>query len=114
MDSIKKPLEELLLNFERLSKTQFEIIKLKSIKTAAIFASSLIRWITIFITLILTLIFIGIASALYIGNLYNNLILGFTIVAIAFLAIGFLSLAIMSKKSKKSIGKHLIKTILNS
>lgn len=113
MDSIKKPLEDLLISIETLGKTQVEIIKLKSIKTASIFVSSMIIWITIFITVIISLIFTGIASALYLGDILNNKIWGFLIVSLAFIVLGILSALIMSKTIKKSVGKYLIKTTLN-
>jgi hypothetical protein len=113
MESIKKPIEDLLISIERLSKTQIDIILLKSIKKATILCSSMIRGIAILFTVFFTLIFTGIATALYLGNLLNNSMFGFLIVALAFLLIGLLSIIIMSKTLKKSIGKHLIKTILN-
>ena len=113
MESIKKPLEDLLICIENLGKTQVEILKLKSIKTASIFVSLLIIWITIFITVIISLIFAGIASALYLGDILNNKIWGFLIVSLAFIVLGILSALIMSKTIKKSVGQYLIKTTLN-
>jgi hypothetical protein len=113
MESIKKTIEDLLISLEKISKTQIDIVKLKTIKTTSILTSSLIRGITIIFTVSFSLIFTGIASALYLGDLLNNLILGFLIAALGILLIGIISISIMAKTLKKSIGKYLIKTMLN-
>jgi hypothetical protein len=113
MESNKKPLEDLLDSIENISNTQIDLLKLKSIKTASILGSSLISSIFVFMAITSSIIFSSIALALYVGDLLNNHIWGFLILAGFYLFIGVVFSITLTRQLKKSISKYLINKILN-
>lgn len=111
MESTKELMEPLLEKFEQYGKTNFELVKLRTIDKAASLTASVI---TNSIRYIVFSFFIGMASvgaAFYIGKYLGDDYLGFFIIA-GFYAVLWILLVLVRNAIKNKINDSIIKRIL--
>jgi len=90
MENIAENIELLYQKVEKYSKTSFELLQLSAIdKTSDILSSLAIVIVLSFISAMFTL-FLNIGISLYLGDLLQNYVLGFIIVAVCYLLIGII------------------------
>ena len=90
MENIAENIELLYQKVEKYSKTSFELLQLGAIdKTSDILSSLAVVIVLSFISAMFTL-FLNIGISLYLGDLLQNYVLGFIIVAVCYLLIGII------------------------
>jgi hypothetical protein len=90
MENIAENIELLYQKVEKYSKTSFELLQLSAIdKTSDILSSLAVVIVLSFISAMFTL-FLNIGISLYLGDLLQNYVLGFIIVAVCYLLIGII------------------------
>lgn len=113
MSTSESLIELLFEKIEEYGKTNYELIKFKLLKTTAIIVPSLIsRLIVVLVFFFFTLI-LSIGIALLLSELFDNLYVGFFIVAAFYLVIGILFYFFLYNWIKKPIGDSIVKQILN-
>ncbi len=105
-------IELLFEKIEEYSKTNYELIKFKLLKTTAIIVPSLIsRLIVVLVFFFFTLI-LSVGIAFWLSELFDNLYVGFFIVAAFYLVIGILFHFFLYNWIKKPMGDSIVKQIL--
>jgi hypothetical protein len=90
MENIAENIELLYQKVEKYSKTSFELLQLGAIdKTSDILSSLAVVIVLSFISAMFTL-FLNIGISLYLGDLLQNYVMGFIIVAVCYLLIGII------------------------
>lgn len=112
MSTSKSLIELLFEKTEEYGITNYELLKLKLLKKAAILAPLVISkviviWIFFFFTIILS---VGIA--LLLGELMDKLYYGFFIVAAFYFVVGIVLYFFLHKWIKKPMGDSIIKHVL--
>jgi hypothetical protein len=112
MSTSKSLIELLFEKIEEYRNTNYELIKLKLVKKAAIIVPFVISriiivWIFFFFTIILS---VGIA--LLLGELMNKLYYGFFMVAAFYFVVGIVLYFFLHKWIKKPLGNSIIKQAL--
>ncbi len=74
-------MESLFEKGEKYTKTNVELIQLKTIGKSAELFSSLASWLIIFVSILIVLTMINIGAAIWIGSAFGTLYYGFFIVA---------------------------------
>ncbi len=90
MENIAENIELLYQKVEKYSKTSFELLQLSTITKTSDILSSLAVVIALSILLAMFTLFMNIGISLYLGDLLNNYVLGFMIVAICYFIIGII------------------------
>jgi hypothetical protein len=90
MENIAENIELLYQKVEKYSKTSFELLQLSTINKTSDILSSLAVVIALSILLAMFTLFMNIGISLYLGDLLNNYVLGFMIVAICYFIIGII------------------------
>jgi magnesium-transporting ATPase (P-type) len=112
MGNSKSIVELLFEKIEEYGKTNYELIKFKLLKTTAIIVPSLIsRLIVVLVFFFFTLI-LSIGIAFLLGELFDNLYIGFFIVAVFYLVIGIIFHFFLYNWIKKPVGDSIVKQIL--
>lgn len=112
MSTSKSLIELLFEKIEEYSKTNYELIKFKLLKTTAIIVPSLIsRLIVVLVFFFFTLI-LSVGIAFWLSELFDNLYVGFFIVAAFYLVIGILFHFFLYNWIKKPMGDSIVKQIL--
>jgi len=112
METPKSLIELLYEKIEEYGITNYELTKLKLLKTAALVLPSLLsRLIVVFV--LSTFIFIlSIGIALYLGELLGKLYYGFFIIAVFYLVVGIVMHFYLHKWIKKPVADLIIKQVL--
>ena len=112
MSTSQSLLELLFEKIEEYGKTNYELIKFKLLKTTAIIVPTLIsRLIVVLVFFFFTLI-LSVGIAFWLSELFDNLYVGFFIVAAFYLVIGILFYFFLYNWIKKPIGDSIVKQIL--
>jgi len=112
METPKSLIELLFEKVEEYGITNYELTKLKLLKTTASIAPSLLsRLIVILIISTFTLI-LSIGIALFLGDLLGKLYYGFFIIAAFYLIVGIVLHFYLHKWIKKPVADSIIKQIL--
>lgn len=112
MSTSKSLIELLFEKIEEYGKTNYELTKLKLLKTTATIVPSIIsNLIVVLVISLFTLIF-SMGIAFFLGELLGNLYYGFFIVSAFYLGVGILFHFYLHKWIKKPIGDSIIKQIL--
>lgn len=112
MSTSKSLIELLFEKIEEYGKTNYELIKFKLLKTTAIIVPSLIsRLIVVLVFFFFTLI-LSVGIAFLLSEIFDNLYIGFFIVAAFYLVIGILFHFFLYDWIKKPIGDSIVKQIL--
>ena len=90
MENIAENIELLYQKVEKYSKTSFELLQLSTINKTSDILSSLAVVIALSILLAMFTLFMNIGISLYLGDLLQNYVLGFMIVAICYFIIGII------------------------
>ncbi|HEY1046953.1 MAG TPA: hypothetical protein VGF79_10980 [Bacteroidia bacterium] len=105
----KSDLEETLVKHAGdLGYTSLELWKLKSIDSIASVASALMTTGITMFAYLLFLLFIGVGVALYLGEMFGKLYIGFALVAGFYLLIGLLIQIVFSKNLKNKFYETII------
>jgi len=112
METKVKLIEPLLERAEQYSKTSFELLKLKSLDKTADISSSLISRLLLVFVLLLFVLTLNIAIALWLGDLLGKNYYGFLIVA-SFYGLGGIILFYIHPLIKANINNSIIKQMLN-
>lgn len=112
MSNSQSLIELLFEKIEEYGKTNYELIKFKLLKTTAIIVPSLIsRLIVVLVFFFFTLI-LSVGIAFLLSELFDNLYVGFFIVAAFYLVVGILFHFFLYDWIKKPIGDSIVKQIL--
>lgn len=112
MGNSQSLIELLFEKIEEYGKTNYELIKFKLLKTTAIIVPSLIsRLIVVLVFFFFTLI-LSVGIAFLLSELFDNLYVGFFIVAAFYLVVGILFHFFLYDWIKKPIGDSIVKQIL--
>jgi len=107
-------LKQLFNNLKTYAEMRIRLAKLKAVNILTIGVSKLVLSLVMVIIVLLFAAFTGIATALFLGEHYNSLSLGFLIVSGLYLLMGIL-LALFGKALIRSlIVNKLIKELLES
>ena len=112
MEASTNLIEPLLERFKDYGKTSFELIKLKSIDKTADVAATIITRLCFVVTLVIFLITLNIAAALWIGDMMGKSYEGFLIVA-GFYAIVGIVIYFMQPSIKAKVLDSVIKLMIN-
>ncbi len=105
-------IELLFEKIEEYSKTNYELIKFKLLKTTAIIVPALIsRLIVVLVFFFFTLI-LSVGIAFLLSEMFDNLYVGFFIVAAFYLVIGIIFYFFLYNWIKKPMGDSIVKQIL--
>ena len=105
-------IEPLLERFKDYGKTSIELVKLKSIDKTADILSTLIARLFFFMTLVIFLITMNIAIALWLGEIIGKTYDGFLVVAAFYGIIGVI-LCFMQSSIKARANDLIIKLVIN-
>ncbi len=112
MSTSKSLIELLFEKIEEYSKTNYELIKFKLLKTTSIIVPSLISRLIVVLVFFFFMLILSIGIAFYLNELFNNLYTGFLIVAAFYLVIGIIFYFFLHNWIKKPIGDSIVKQIL--
>lgn len=104
--------EPLLEKVEQYGKTNFELLKLKSLNKTADITSTIISYAIQAIVILLFAIMLNIGLAFWIGDLVGNNYYGFLIIASFYGLVGII-LYISNSSIKRSIQNSIIKQMFN-
>jgi hypothetical protein len=107
METKSESIDLLLTSAEEFSKTNLELLKLKSIDTTADVGSTLFSRLLLILAICLFLLTLTIAISFWLGELFGKVFYGFFIVACIYGVIGIV-LFIMHPKVKARVGNALI------
>lgn len=111
MDNNVKLIESLLESTLKYGVAEIELLKLKTVDKTTDVASSLIPHAVVFFILILSLLFLNLGLAFWLGEIIGNNFYGFFIIAAFYAVIGFIIHVFMHKWVKRKIVNYLIKQI---
>jgi uncharacterized protein YqhQ len=114
MENIATNIDKLYQKAEQYSKTTLELVKLKTIdKTTDIISSLAVSFIMIIIAAIFTM-FINIGIAIWIGDVFNNMALGFFVISGFYLIVGIIVYLNKQYFIKTPVNNLVIKKLLES
>lgn len=105
-------IEKLFEKIEAYGQTNYELIKFKLLKTTAIIVPSLISRLLVVLVFFFFMLILSIGISLLLGELFDNLYIGFFIVAAFYLLIGILIHFYLYNWVKKPMGDSIVKQIL--
>ncbi|MDD3721833.1 MAG: hypothetical protein PHW92_04990 [Lutibacter sp.] len=112
MSTSKSLIELLFEKIEEYGKTNYELIKFKLLRTVAIIVPSLISRLIVVLLFFFFALILSVGIALFLGEIFGNLYVGFFIVAAFYLVIGIVFYFFLYNWIKKSIGDSIVKQIL--
>ena len=112
MSTSKSIIELLYEKIEEYSKTNYELIKFKLLKSTALIVPSLISKLIVVMVFFFFTLILSIGIAYFLSELFDNLYVGFFIVASCYLVIGIIFHFYLYKWIKKPIGDSIVKQIL--
>lgn len=112
MSTSKSLIELLFEKIEEYGKTNYELIKFKLLKTTAIIVPSLISRLVVVLVFFFFALILSIGISIFLGELLDDLYIGFFIVAAFYLVIGILLYFFLYNWIKKPIGDSIVKQIL--
>jgi len=112
METTSSLIEPLLERAEQFGKTNFELLKLKSLDKTADIASGLISHLLLSIVLFLFTVTLNIAAALWLGSLLGKNYYGFLVVA-SFYGLIAIILLFIHPVIKARVNNAIIAQILN-
>lgn len=110
MEASENLIEPLFDRVKEYSKSSIELIKLKTIDKSSDFLSNLIFRMTISVFLLLGILSLNIAVALWLGDLFGKTYLGFFSVTAFYLLVAFI-LFLFRKKIKMNISNSIITSL---
>ncbi|WP_320814423.1 hypothetical protein [Flavobacterium sp.] len=114
MENIATNIDKLYQKAEQYSKTTLELVKLKTIdKTTDIISSLAVSLIMIIIAAIFTM-FINIGIALWLGDVFNNMAMGFFVISGFYLIVGIIVYLNKDYFIKTPVNNLVIKKLLES
>jgi hypothetical protein len=113
MDNNPNILDSLMEKIENYSKINIELMKLISIKKVAKFTSILYVNSILALVLILCVFLVTIGLAIWVGNIFGEMSLGFFIVAAAYAILGLIYCVFLFRYNKKTIEKRLINFLVD-
>jgi hypothetical protein len=111
MKKIKDSFDELIYYIKEFVRLKLRISILKITDKIAEIAGELVANIIVAIFILFGLFLSSIALALLIGQIYNNLALGFCIVGILYLIVGIIIKYLYTNKIKRAIADAVVKDI---
>ncbi|MDD2549710.1 MAG: hypothetical protein PHD00_06405 [Bacteroidales bacterium] len=112
MKNIVDSIESLKKNATDYGKTSLNLIKLKAINKTSDVISSLIPRLIVLLILTIFLLFLSLGVALYLGEILENIIYGFFVVAAFYGIIGLIVHLFMHNRIKRGIFDYIIKLAL--
>lgn len=112
MSTSQSLLELLFEKIEEYGKTNYELIKFKLLKTTAIIVPTLISRLIVVLVFFLFTLILSVGIAFWLSELFDNLYVGFFIVAAFYLVIGILFYFFLYNWIKKPMGDSIVKQIL--
>ncbi len=113
MENKMAALQPLIGDTENFLKTNLELLKLKAVNSIADLLSKFISRLYVSAVLLFSLVSLNIGLALWLGDLFGKMYLGFLSVA-AFYGLLALTLKLMQKSIKLRANDSLIDQMLNS
>lgn len=114
MENIATNIDKLYQKAEQYSKTTLKLVKLKTIdKTTDIISSLAVSLIMIIIAAIFTM-FINIGIALWLGDVFNNMAMGFFVISGFYLIVGVIVYLNKDYFIKTPVNNLVIKKLLES
>jgi hypothetical protein len=113
MESKASIVESLLEKIEDYTNTSLKIYKLKAIDRSSEITSSIISYAIIGLCVLIVLVILNIALALWLGKIIGESYLGFLAVAALNMVIGFILYLLRHKFLKRPIVNSLIKKMYN-
>lgn len=108
-DNIIEPLLEKAMQY---SKTSIELLKLEALNKVASAAGSLLNRLILSVAVLVFILFLSVAAALWLGQLLGEVYYGFLLVA-AFYGIVWVVLLLMRSTIKKWVSNSVIAQILH-
>ena len=112
METPKNLIELLYEKIEEYGITNYELTKLKLLKTAALVLPSLLSRLIVVFVLSTFILILSIGIALYLGELLGKLYYGFFIIAVFYLVVGIVLHFYLHKWIKKPVADLIIKQVL--
>jgi hypothetical protein len=112
MENIAENIELLYQKVEKYSKTSFELLQLSAIDKTSDILSSLAVVIVLSIISAMFTLFLNIGISLYLGDLLQNYVLGFIIVADCYLLIGIIIYVFRKSLIKTPIDNLIVSKFL--
>jgi ABC-type multidrug transport system permease subunit len=112
---MKTPGSLINLLFEKIEEygnTNYELTKLKLMKTATIIVPSLISSLIVVLVFFFFTLILSMGIAYWLGEFFGNLYYGFFIVAAIYLVVGIIFRFYLHKWIKKPISDSIIKQVL--
>lgn len=113
MEDIVGSTESLLEKVEDYGKVSLELLKLKAIDKTAEAVSSTVSYILVAFVLIVCLLVASVGAAIWLGDYFGELYLGFFSVAGFYGVLGIILYAVRKSWLKRSIGDSIIANALN-
>lgn len=112
METPKSLIELLFEKVEEYGITNYELTKLKLLKTTALIAPSLLSRLVVIFIISTFILILSIGIALFLGDLLGKLYYGFFIIAAFYLVLGIVLHFYLHKWIKKPVANSIIKQIL--
>jgi len=112
METPSNLIEALFERAEVLSKTTYELSKLKTLRTTSAVATALISRLSVIMMISMFILILNIGIALYLGEILGKIYWGFFIVAGLYLLAGIVFHLFMSNWIKKPLFDLIIKKAL--
>ncbi len=112
MSTSKSIVELLFEKIEEYGKTNYELIKFKLLKTTAIIVPSIISRLIVVLVFFCFILILSIGIAFLLGEFFDNLYVGFFIVAAFYLVAGIIFHFFLYNWVKRPIGDSIVKQIL--
>ncbi len=104
-------IDDLFKRASEFSVTYFELQKLKMVKRITVSVSEMVPGLIAVSLVIIFLLFISLALALWLGDYLGRIYLGFLIVAAFYLATGLICYFLFKGRIKKNTASYLIKQV---
>ena len=108
----KELLESLLESAKEYAKTSFELIRLNVIDKITYALSSAIPLTVVIILLTISLLFLSIGAAFWLGDLTGRIYFGFFLVAAFYILLAIILHFFLHKRIKTLIGDYFVKQML--
>ncbi|MHB1197286.1 MAG: hypothetical protein ACYC0A_10640 [Lutibacter sp.] len=112
METPKSLIELLFEKIEEYGITNYELTKLKLLKTVALVVPSLLSRIIVVFVIFTFILILSLGIALFLGEFLGKLYYGFFIIAIFYLVVGIVMHFYLHKWIKKPVADLIIKQVL--
>lgn len=112
MNNNTKAIELLVECIAEYSKNGFELLKLKALDKTSETTSFVFVYFIVFVFVLLSLLFVSVGAAVWIGEILNKIYYGFFVIAAFYIVIWLILLLFMRKWLKKVICNKIIKQVL--